>query len=195
MCREQLPVWQKFYEAHRQANFEILAIAMDVQGAEVVRRFTASAQVSFPTAVDRAQGLWKLYGFDVVPNGFFVDEQGILRYRKVGGFDVRNPADAQAIESLLAEKTDEPPVSSSPSPTLASVEQALRQAVEDAKRDPENLDKLLTVAERRVEAKQYDQARRDLESALAIDPKSARALLGLAAVYLDLGERQKAAAA
>ncbi len=39
-CREQLPVWQKFYEAHRSQNFEILAVATDAQGPEVARRFT-----------------------------------------------------------------------------------------------------------------------------------------------------------
>ena len=102
MCREQLPVWQKFYENHLHANFEILSISMDTQGAEVARRFTEAAGVTFPSAVDRAQGLWDLYGFPVVPNGFFVDEQGILRYVKIGGFDARNPADVAAIEGLLS---------------------------------------------------------------------------------------------
>jgi len=58
--------------------------------------------VTYPSAVDRAQGLWDLYGFPVVPNGFFVDEQGILRYAKIGDFDARNPVDVAAIERLLA---------------------------------------------------------------------------------------------
>ena len=75
MCREELPVWQKFYAKHHPENFEILAISMDTQGAEVARRFTEAAGVTFPSAVDRAQGLWDLYGFPVVPNGFFVDER------------------------------------------------------------------------------------------------------------------------
>ncbi|MBI4165744.1 MAG: thioredoxin family protein, partial [Acidobacteria bacterium] len=62
-----MPVWQQFYEAHRNSNFEILSIAMDAQGPKVVRRFIGAAGVTFPAAVDRAQGLWELYGFDVVP--------------------------------------------------------------------------------------------------------------------------------
>ena len=75
---------------------------MDTQGAEVARRFTEAAGVTFPSAVDRAQGLWDLYGFPVVPNGFFIDEQGIVRYAKIGEFDARNPADVAAIEGLLS---------------------------------------------------------------------------------------------
>jgi len=43
VCREELPVWQKFYEKHHQENFEILSVSMDTQGAEVARRFTEAA--------------------------------------------------------------------------------------------------------------------------------------------------------
>ncbi len=58
---------------------------MDAQGPDVARRFTEAAHVTFPTAVDRSQGLWELYDFKVIPNGFFIDEQGVVRYMKIGG--------------------------------------------------------------------------------------------------------------
>ncbi len=168
---------------------------MDAQGPEVARRFTQAAGATFTTAVDRAQGLWELYGFDVVPNGFFVDEQGILRYMKIGGFDVRDPEDAQPIEKLLAAPARQDTLASRGAPTFDTIEEALRRAEEDLKRDPGNLDRLLNLAERRVEAKQWEEARRDFETALEEDPKSARALMGLAVVYLDQGAREKALAA
>lgn len=165
---------------------------MDAQGADVARRFTEGAGATFTTAVDRAQGLWELYGFDVVPNGFFVDEGGILRYAKVGGFDVRDAEDKNAIEALLLRPAGADVVSAA-QPKFESVSHALREAQEAAKRDPGNLDKLLTLAERRVEAKQYTEARRNFEAALT-SQKSARALVGLASVDLDLGDRTKALA-
>ncbi len=195
MCREQLPVWQQFYEAHQNQNFEILAIAMDAQGAEVARRFTEAAGVRFPAAVDRAQGLWDLYGFNVVPNGFFVDENGILRYAKVGGFEVRNPDDAQAIEDLLAAPAGaSPPASGSP-PSFGDPQQALREAEQAVARDPANIQLRLTLAERRAELGLLEQARHDFQALLAGNPRSARALVGLATVYLDEGDRDKALAA
>jgi tetratricopeptide (TPR) repeat protein len=51
------------------------------------------------------------------------------------------------------------------------------------------------LAERRVEAKQDAQALREFQSALEKDPKSTRALVGLATAYLDLGRKEKALSA
>ncbi len=167
---------------------------MDAQGADVARRFTEAAGATFMTAVDRAQGLWELYGFDVIPNGFFVDERGVLRYAKVGGFDVRNPEDSAAIENLLLEPASANLAASAPL-KFEKVAAAVLRAEEDARRDPDNLEKLMTLAERRVEAHQYSEARREFEAALEKNPKSARALVGLATVFFDLGDRAQAVAA
>ena len=194
MCREQLPVWQQFYEAHRQSNFEILAIAMDAQGPEVVRRFAEAAGVTFPAAVDRSQGLWQLYGFDVVPNGFFVDENGILRYAKIGGFEVRNAEDAKAIEDLLAAPVG---AASGGNATehFTTRDETLQKAEEASAKDPTNLDLRLTLAENLVETKRYGDARREFQAVLAKNPQSARAFVGLATIDLDMGDRERAASA
>ena len=167
---------------------------MDTQGADVARRFTEAAGITFPSAVDRAQGLWDLYGFPVVPNGFFVDEQGILRYVKIGEFDARNPADAGAIEQLLAAPSQQPAVQPGSDYTRPLAD-ALHQAEETSKHDPKNLDLRLTLAERLVENKQDERGRREFQTVLDVNPKSTRALVGLATAYLDLGQKDKALAA
>jgi len=167
---------------------------MDTQGAQVARRFTEAAGVTFPSAVDRAQGLWDLYGFPVVPNGFFVDEQGILRYEKIGGFDVRDAADVAAIERLLSESSHAQAVESG-ADYKRPLQEALHQAQEAAQRDPKNLDLRLTLAERLVEDKQDEQGRREFQSVLDLNPRSTRALVGLATAYLDLGQKDQALAA
>jgi tetratricopeptide (TPR) repeat protein len=194
VCREELPVWQRFYEKHHQDNFEILSVSMDTQGAEVARRFTEAAGVTYPSAVDRAQGLWDLYGFPVVPNGFFVDEQGILRYAKIGDFDARNPVDVAAIERLLAAPSI-PPATPPGFEYTRSIEEALHRAEEAVKRDPASLDLRLTLAERRVEAKQDAQGLREFQSVVEKNPESTRALVGMATAYLDLGQKEKALSA
>ena len=165
---------------------------MDVQEHGVVRRFTEAAGVTFPVAVDRAQGLWELYGFDVVPNGYFVDENGILRYAKVGGFEVRSAEDAKAIEDLLAARAGLAGTSGG-APNFSTLAESLRQAEEAVKKEPANLDLRFALAQFQVESRLYSDARRGFEAVLAQDPKSARALMGLAVVHLDLGEREKAA--
>ena len=160
----------------------------------MARRFTEAAGVTFPAAVDRAQGLWDLYGFPVVPNGFFVDEQGILRYVKIGEFDARNPADVAAIEALLSAPGRQEAVE--PGTTFQRpLAEALRRAEKDVQRNPNNLDLRLTLAERLVESKQDDRGRLEFQSVLQVNPRSTRALVGLATAYLDLGQKEKALSA
>ena len=47
-CREQLPVWQKFYESEMDngKKVEFLSIAIDMQGSEVVKPYLEKC--SFP---------------------------------------------------------------------------------------------------------------------------------------------------
>ncbi len=42
------------------------------------------------------------FGFTVVPNGVLVDEAGVVRYVKHGGFSIDNPGDVAAVERFLA---------------------------------------------------------------------------------------------
>ena len=53
--------------------------------------------------VDEENLLGQLYGFKAVPNGFLIDEQGIVRYKKLGGFDIRRTESAQVVNEWLNE--------------------------------------------------------------------------------------------
>jgi len=68
---------------------EVLSVALDVQGAEKARPFVEKAGARFTTVVDEENLLGQLYGFKALPNGYLIDQQGIVRYRKLGGFDIR----------------------------------------------------------------------------------------------------------
>src|SRR2546422_5796638 len=47
----------EFYQKHRGSEFEILSIAVDVQGAPVAKPYVQKAGVTFPVAVDTADVL------------------------------------------------------------------------------------------------------------------------------------------
>ena len=55
----------------------------------------------FPTVVDSAGVFGRVFDFDVVPNGLFLDEQGVIRYLHVGGFDIRRPEIARQVDALI----------------------------------------------------------------------------------------------
>jgi tetratricopeptide (TPR) repeat protein len=98
VCRAQLPVWQQFVNRIESADFAFLSVAVDAD-RERVRPFVEG--LSFPTAVDRTGTLGRLFDFDVVPNGLFLDQQGVIRFLHVGGFDIRRPEIAEQVEALI----------------------------------------------------------------------------------------------
>jgi tetratricopeptide (TPR) repeat protein len=69
---------------HRDANFEVLSIAVDVQGALVVKPYVEKAGVTFPVAVDTADVLGQAFGLKAIPVSLYVDEVGIVRVRGGG---------------------------------------------------------------------------------------------------------------
>lgn len=93
-----MPGWQSFYEKHRDNNFEILSVAVDVQGADVVKPYIEGT--GFTTVVDQENTLANHFGFKIVPNGIFVDEDGTVRLIKQG-FQVSKEEHVGAVERLI----------------------------------------------------------------------------------------------
>ena len=85
------------HEQHGDA-VEVLSIAVDAQGAEKARPFVEKAGAQFTTLVDERNLLGRTYGFKAIPNGYLVDESGLVRYKRLGGFDVRRADTAQVVE-------------------------------------------------------------------------------------------------
>ena len=76
------------------------------------RLYIEKAGAKFTTLVDQANILSDLYGFKAIPNGFLIDEQGIVRFSQLGGFDIRRRETAKVVERWV----------SGPSPTPGAAE-------------------------------------------------------------------------
>jgi hypothetical protein len=77
-------------------------VAVEHTGPEAARSFVEAAGVTFPTIIDELGVLSRLFGFKVVPNGVLLNEEGMIRWAKFGGFSVDNPDDVAAVERFLA---------------------------------------------------------------------------------------------
>ena len=86
-----MPVWQRFYKENHNDSFELISVAIDAQGPERPQHYVDEASANFPTLLDKSNMLGRLLGFRVVPNGFLIDEDGILRYREIGRFSIESP--------------------------------------------------------------------------------------------------------
>ncbi len=69
---------------------------------EAAAKLYGEAGATYVRGIDRQNVLWEPLDFPGIPDGIFVDEQGIVRYVKLGGFDVRKSSDKAEIERLLA---------------------------------------------------------------------------------------------
>lgn len=74
---------------------------MDAQGPEIVRHYARAAHATYPVLVDQEGVLSSLYGFRAIPNGWIIDKEGVIRFRHLGGFDIRKPETVKAIEQTL----------------------------------------------------------------------------------------------
>jgi tetratricopeptide (TPR) repeat protein len=95
-------VWQSFIEQRTEAQaVRFLSVAVDVN-PERVRAFAEPVASTFPTVVDSAGALGRVFDFDVVPNGIFVDAEAVIRFIHIGGFDIRRPEMAAQVDALLS---------------------------------------------------------------------------------------------
>ncbi|MBM3948456.1 MAG: tetratricopeptide repeat protein [SAR202 cluster bacterium] len=99
-----MPGWQQFYQKHRASGIELLSVALDAHGAGRAEPYLRQAKAEFVTVVDEQNLLGDLYGFKAIPNGFLIDEQGILRYGELGTFDVRKPKTRALLDQWVAGK-------------------------------------------------------------------------------------------
>ena len=91
---------------------------MDAQGPEKARPYVQRANPTYTNVVDEENLLGQLYGFKAIPNGFLIDEDGVLSYMKFGGFDIRKSETAKMVsewaravpnEDLLSKAEEEAP--------------------------------------------------------------------------------------
>jgi len=96
-------------------NVELLSIAIDMQGAEVVKPYLEKKEDTFVTVVDTENMFSREFGFKKIPNGYFVEPDGSVTYSKTWGFDIRSPEIRNKVEkwvktSINPEDTLESPV-------------------------------------------------------------------------------------
>ena len=186
-CREQLAEWQAFYRKHRDGGVEIIGVAMDAQGAAAVRPFIEQAKVEFSVVIDSVDCLWEQLGFDYIPNGYYVDERGVIRYLKVGGFDIRDKINRKIIEDLISDKWGKNPARNPERPKLSFKKQIieLNRQLKPATR---GIEKRLKLCELLVKTGHYKRAAKEYDTILKAHPKNVRALFSRGVVAHRLGK-------
>lgn len=175
-------MWQQFLQGR---DLAFVSVAVDVDPRRPV---PYAKDMPFPTVVDSAGQLGRLFDFDVVPNGIFVDEQGVIRFIHIGGFEIRRPEIAAQVESLL--QTD---FSSAPAPATVTQEpleiELLRVELASS---PEDAALQFALGEALLREGRLVDAERTLRRAAELDPTDWSSRFGLGTAQYQQGRTTEA---
>jgi thiol-disulfide isomerase/thioredoxin len=102
-CRIEMPTLQAIQEDYANRDFQLLAVAGDLEGAEVVGPYMKSLGLTFPGLLDAAGKVEDLYFVNALPMSFLLDRNGVIVYKLVGFFDWNQPKFRGLVERLLDE--------------------------------------------------------------------------------------------
>lgn len=100
-CRSEMPSLEALYQTYKHQGFEVLTVASDVQGAEVVQPFVAQHHLTFLTLLDTTAHVTRTYGVTTLPTTYVLDRQGRLVTVEIGSRDWTKAEARALIASLL----------------------------------------------------------------------------------------------
>jgi tetratricopeptide (TPR) repeat protein len=176
-------VWQQFVEQRGDRHrFAFLSVAVDVN-PERARAYADPVSGTFATVADPAGVLGRLFDFDVVPNGVFLDERGMIRFVHIGGFDVRRPEIAAQVDALLS--TD---FARHPAPRLVPQEPlAVELLRSEIAAHPEDAGLRFALGDALLNEGRPGEAESFFASAVELDPDDWSAAFGLGTALYQLG--------
>jgi len=112
-CRTEMPMLETLFQTYKDHDFEVVAVASDVPGVEVVQPFVTQLHLSFTTLLDSTGQVTRLYGVTSLPTTYLLDRAGRLVTVAIGSHDWAN-AEARALIMSLFDPVQQPPVPHGP---------------------------------------------------------------------------------
>ena len=100
-CVEEMPSMEELYQKLKAEDFEILAVSMDISGAQAVLPFMKKHKLSFPALTDTEGAMKSLYQTTGVPESFIIDKDGIIVEKVIGPRDWASPGAIRSFRNLI----------------------------------------------------------------------------------------------
>jgi peroxiredoxin len=101
-----MPSLAKLYDEFKQDGFVVLAIDIG-EGKEIVKRYAQKENLPFPVLLDTNGRVSQQYGVRAQPDHFFINRQGEVIGRALGGRDWTSKEMRNLIRSLVEQKTEQ----------------------------------------------------------------------------------------
>lgn len=100
-CEEEMPSMQGLYEGLKGEPFEIVAVSVDSEGPETVRKYADKYGITFRVLHDRKGRVKETYKTTGVPETFIIDQKGFIAEKVWGPRDWSDASSQLTILDLL----------------------------------------------------------------------------------------------
>ena len=100
-CKIEMPSLEALYQRFGSDKFDVVGIANDMFGAQVVRPFVKASKISFPVLLDQRLIVSHRYGVVSLPTSFLIDPQGKIIGVLQGAEDWSDPETLLYFADLL----------------------------------------------------------------------------------------------
>ena len=107
-CRTEMPSLEALYQDYWDQGFEILAIAIDVQGKAVVVPFVEAFKLTFPVLLAPHNDVGTRLQVSGIPTSYLLDKHGRIATREVGPRDWNSQKMRRLLDQLLREEARGP---------------------------------------------------------------------------------------
>jgi len=98
-CRGEMPYLQEVYDEQRDTELVLLTINIG-QSVSTVKDFLEENNLALPVLLDSDGDVTRRYGMPGIPTTFFIDRDGILRVKVIGGFPTKAAIDRRLSEIM-----------------------------------------------------------------------------------------------
>lgn len=81
-CEAEMPAMQKYYE---EMPKDVVILAVNIDPQLDVQGFIDKKSITFPIPLDEEDEVNSLYQVISIPTTFFIDKNGIIQYKHIGG--------------------------------------------------------------------------------------------------------------
>jgi peroxiredoxin len=100
-CQAEMLSMVGLHQTYKDAGLEVVAVASDVQGMEVVQPFVMRQRLSFTTLLDGMGQVTRLYGVTSLPTTYLLDRDGRIVTVTMGGHDWAHEEARALVTSVL----------------------------------------------------------------------------------------------
>ena len=87
-CLEEVPKLNDLYDRYKNRGVQVIGIALDKDSLEVMEPFVKRSKISYPVLVGNQEVIFSLKNFKGVPATLLFDQEGKIRKRFDGSFDL-----------------------------------------------------------------------------------------------------------